>query len=97
MKKLVICVMLILGGNSLFAEPKELTGTLAPTKVEMDGKKVASYVLKTSDGEFKVDPKLAKKLKKFEGKMVKVKAEVNEENTIEKITSLKPEKPEKKK
>ena len=95
MKQIVICLMLVLGSVSLSAETKELTGVLSSSKVEMDGKKVTAYVIKTADGEFKIDPKLSGKLKKFEGKSVTIKADVNDEMMIEKISSLKPEKKKK--
>ena len=97
MKKLVVSLFLVFGTAFASAEVKELKGTIAASKVEMDGKSVSTYVLKTSDGDVSINPKIAKKLKKYNGKTVTVKADVNEENTIDKITSIKADKKKKEK
>ena len=96
MKKMLLSLFLVCSTTLLFAEPKELKGKVSPSEVEMKGKKVKTYVLKTAEGDVSINPKVAKRLKKFEGKDVVIKADVNEENSIEKITSIKAEKKKKK-
>lgn len=95
MKKLILSLFLVCGTALVNAEMKELKGKISPAEVEIKGKKVKTYVLKTSDGDVSINPKIAKKLKKFNGKSVTVKADVNEENSIDKITSIKADKKKK--
>ena len=96
MKKMLLCLFLIGSTTVLFAETKELKGKVTPTEVEVDGKKVKTFLLKTADGEVAINPKLAKRFKKLSGKDVSIKADVNEENSIEKIISIKADKKKKK-
>ena len=71
------------------AEVKELKGKVTSSEQEVNGKTVKVYTLKTEDGEFKVIQKLSNRLKRYDGKTVQLKADVNENQEIEKISSVK--------